>query len=86
MDLYIVEASENHVVAVDIKYPGIGYKITNFQLNEGEAQANIAAVTPVGAEVQPYEIPEDIDAHAGEVFKEFLILLEKQVQDQLQLP
>lgn len=78
MELYCLEAKEDYVVFVDVKYPAVAYKIANATMNEdGELFADI---TILGAQVetQDNEFPPDLEAHEEEVLKEFLVLLEKQ--------
>lgn len=79
MELYCLEAKEDYVVFVDVKYPAIAYKISNVIQDEEGLGADITILGAQG-EVSQSEYPPDPEAHEEEVLKEFLILLEKQAE------
>lgn len=85
MELYCVEVTDDYTIMVDIKYPGIGYKIGSLKFQGEEVTGEITPLQPSDIEIPAHEVPEDVDAHAGEVFKEYLLLLEKWVKESYNL-
>lgn len=79
MELYCLEAKEDYVIFVDVKYPAIAYKISNVTELEDGLGADITILGAKG-DVDQSEYPPDPEAHEEEVLKEFLILLEKQAE------
>lgn len=79
MELYCLEAKEDHVIFVDVKYPAVAYRIANLRIGENDAvEADISVLAAQNPDVKDTEYPPNPVEHEEEVLKEFLVLLEKQ--------
>ena len=80
MEIFIVEAGDRSISAVDIAYPQYCFKFDDIKLETEGWYATTSILKSSKAEEVLVEGDEDafLDRHAGKVFEELLKILEKE--------